>query len=365
MSITRVARNKYRVQVYDQRTGRNVSVGKVLGGSSYRTTKKDAKQAREQARELLARAGTDGPTVKQFAYRWRTDRLFARPKGSTDLQNHWAVKEFVDLYGHMPIAHISHTQVADYLAGGNRIARIPALRAMFNDAASAKAGRLVTSNPFAKLGITRTTGNRNRQPPSEQQVQKLIAAARAKAGPAWAAWLQVACYTGLRHGELDGLRWEHVDFASGRIHVREQFNGHTRSFTAPKNGLTRPALLTPPAREALLSVPRTSEFCFQAPRGGHYTPAARRAPWARTREHAGYDGSLYLATRHFAGWYMVNILVLDSEDVAFALGHEDGGELVRRLYGHRSREDALKRAADAFHAQTAHQTAQNRLQTVA
>lgn len=23
---------------------------------------------------------------------------------------------------------------------------------------------------------------------------------------------------------------------------------------------------------------------------------------------AGWDGSLYLATRHFAGWYMVNVL---------------------------------------------------------
>ncbi len=42
---------------------------------------------------------------------------------------------------------------------------------------------------------------------------------------------------------------------------------------------------------------------------------------------AGWSGSLYLATRHFAGWYMVNELELPSEDVAIALGHTDGGEL--------------------------------------
>jgi hypothetical protein len=40
----------------------------------------------------------------------------------------------------------------------------------------------------------------------------------------------------------------------------------------------------------------------------------------------------------FAGWYMVNVLDLPSEDVAIALGHTDGGELVRRLYGHRDHD---------------------------
>jgi len=34
--------------------------------------------------------------------------------------------------------------------------------------------------------------------------------------------------------------------------------------------------------------------------------------------------------------------------VAIALGHTDGGELVRRLYGHRDRERALDRVAVAY-----------------
>jgi hypothetical protein len=38
---------------------------------------------------------------------------------------------------------------------------------------------------------------------------------------------------------------------------------------------------------------------------------------------------------------MVNVLELPYEDVAIALGHTDGGELVRHLYGHRDRERAL------------------------
>jgi hypothetical protein len=45
---------------------------------------------------------------------------------------------------------------------------------------------------------------------------------------------------------------------------------------------------------------------------------------------------------------MVNVLDLPSEDVAIALGHTDGGELVRRLYGHRDHERALDRVTAAY-----------------
>ncbi|HMD60383.1 MAG TPA: hypothetical protein VKG78_03080, partial [Opitutaceae bacterium] len=73
--------------------------------------------------------------------------------------------------------------------------------------------------------------------------------------------------------------------------------------------------------------------------------------WKAVRAAAGWEGSLYLATRHFAGWYMVNVLEMPSEDVAIALGHQDGGNLVRRLYGHRDRHRALDRIVAAYAAQ--------------
>lgn len=63
---------------------------------------------------------------------------------------------------------------------------------------------------------------------------------------------------------------------------------------------------------------------------------------------ADWKGDLYLATRHFAASYMVNELQMPAEDVAIALGHTDGGELVRRLYGHRDVDKALDRVVAAF-----------------
>jgi hypothetical protein len=45
---------------------------------------------------------------------------------------------------------------------------------------------------------------------------------------------------------------------------------------------------------------------------------------------------------------MVNVLEMPSEDVAIALGHQDGGNLVRRLYGHRDKHRALDRIVGAY-----------------
>jgi hypothetical protein len=128
----------------------------------------------------------------------------------------------------------------------------------------------------------------------------------------------------------------------------EQFSAKTRTFTLPKNGLTREAPPTDPAREAIMALPVESEFCFAPIRGEHWTASARAYHWKAVKVAAGWGGSLYLATRHFAGWHMVNVLDVPSEDVAIALGHTDGGELVRRLYGHRDRERALDRVTAAY-----------------
>ena len=39
---------------------------------------------------------------------------------------------------------------------------------------------------------------------------------------------------------------------------------------------------------------------------------------------------------------------MPSEDIAIALGHQDGGNLVRRLYGHRDNGRALDRIIGAY-----------------
>lgn len=348
MSVMKLPSGRWRAQVYDPTVGGNVSVSRVLGGAGTFATKSEAKRARELARERLSEPRSREVTLRVFWERWTSDPLFARPKESTNIHNRERTRAFVDRYGDLRIDRIDDEIVADWLAGGKRNGTVPALRTMFNDAASAKAGRLVRQNPFARLGISKGPGRRYEQPPSEEQVWKLIRCAHELASPSFAAWLQVAAFTGLRPGELDALRRSNVDLDRGRIRVVEQFNAKTRTFTPPKNGQAREAPLTVPAREAIVGLPVEGEFCFPPIHGKHWSPGSRAYHWKAVRGAAGWQGALYLATRHFAGWYMVNVLELPSEDVAIALGHTDGGGLVRKLYGHRDHERALDRVTAAY-----------------
>jgi len=362
MSVQRLPSGRWRAQVWHE--GRNVSVTAVLTEDELREfdgergtfpNKTAAKRAREEARRALRRRereererAQEGETLREFWERWTTDPLFARPKESTNVHNRERTKAFVERYGSMPMRAVGAEQVAEWLAGGQRNGQVPALRVMWNDARKTKAGRVVDANPWEKLGLASTRGNRDETPASEEQVECILAAARKVAPLSFAAWLEVACFIGARPGELDALRWECVDFAADRVLIREQWNAKARGFTAPKNGEEREAPLTPRAREALLRLPRENAFCFKPLYAEHYTPSSRAYWWKAVKALAGWDKTLYLATRHFAGSYMTNVLELPSEDVAIALGHTDGGELVRLLYGHRDRQRALDRVQQAY-----------------
>ena len=58
--------------------------------------------------------------------------------------------------------------------------------------------------------------------------------------------------------------------------------------------------------------------------------------------------ALYTCTRHYFGWYALNVLRLDPHDIASQLGHRDGGALVRGLYGHPDAAIARQRIQAAY-----------------
>ena len=156
-----------------------MSVAKVLGlpnGTSWRT-KRDAKAAKEKARGILKAQGSE-ITLREFWEWWTTDPLFSRPKESTDIHNRERTKGFVESFGDLRLLHVGDHVVAQWLRGGKRNGTVPALRAMFNDAKSAKAGRLIDSNPFADLGLAKTKGNKDRRPPTEEQITQMVEIAR-------------------------------------------------------------------------------------------------------------------------------------------------------------------------------------------
>ena len=53
MSVQQLPSGRWRAQVYDPKSKKNVSVSKILGGVGTFPTKKGAKRARERARDQL------------------------------------------------------------------------------------------------------------------------------------------------------------------------------------------------------------------------------------------------------------------------------------------------------------------------
>jgi integrase len=342
---------RWRPRVRHPRTGKHLNPQAVIGGPSSYEREADARQAEREAMALLRENARAGVTVAEFWREWTTEPPWLRPAESTNLHNRERTEKFVVKYGHMPMRAVGDDIVREWRRAGNNVGTIPALRAMWNDAKRADAGRLVKDNPFAGLRLPQSRGRRDVQPPAEADAARLIAMADELTPPSFAAYLHTDVYEGVRPGELDALRWDDLDFTpdAETIRIERQWNVKVRKVTPPKHGVIRTIAMTPLARERLMTLPRESEWVFTTLRGTHYTPSSRTYHWNRVRCAAGLgDVALYTATRHHFAWYAWNVLGLSPEDIAQHFGHQDGGELVRRLYGHFDQVKARDRVREAF-----------------
>jgi integrase len=348
---TQLPSGRWRPRIRHPRTGKQLNPQIVIGGPPTFETEASAKAAEVEAVKALRVSARAGVTVREFWLEWTSDPMWQRPAESTNLHNAERTRRFVERYGDRPIRSIDDDVVREYRRSGRVDGTVGSLKTMFFDAARADAGRLVERNPFAGLRIARSKGRAARAVPDAGATARLIETADRLCPPSFAAWLDVAVHEGMRPGELDALRWADLDFTPGAetISVVRQFNAKTRQFTVPKHGSSRAIAMTAPARDRLLELPRESELVFVTVRGRHYTPSTRIHHWNRVRCAVGLaDVELYLATRHAFTAFAWNVLELSPEDIAQHLGHQDGGELVRRLYGHFDQGRARDRVRAAF-----------------
>ncbi len=345
----RLPSGHWRGRVVDQRIGKQVAPHAIVGGPTTYPTRRQAERAEDLARDALLGIAERGVTVREFWTEWTSSPLWARPAASTNLHNHERTRGFVNRYGDRPMRSIDASVAYEWLKGGQNTGTVAALRAMFNDARRPHAGMLVDRNPFAELGLRRTKGRKNVQPPDQATVARMISAADGLTPPSFAAYLLTACWSAARPGELDALRWTDLDFQAETISIERQWNVKTATVTEPKHGSRRTVAMTEPVRKRLLELPRESEWAFTTIRGTHYTPTSCNHHWNRVRASIGIGNtSLYLATRHFFGWYALNVLDLPPHVIALQLGHTDGGRLIRELYGHPDAALARDRTREAF-----------------
>lgn len=171
-----------------------------------------------------------------------------------------------------------------------------------------------------------------------EEAKQLLAAA----DPEWRPMILIALRTGLRRGELLGLRWEDIDLVAGRLRVcRALVVG---LLGTPKSGKTREIPLSDEAIAALEGLPSRSAqgFVFTRRSGKLLTEDIVRYPLERTCRRAGLRRIGWHVLRHtFASHLVMRGVPLTA--VQELLGHSNIAMTMR--YAHLTadvRRDAVR-----------------------
>lgn len=170
-------------------------------------------------------------------------------------------------------------------------------------------------------------------PFSTQEINKILSALE----PPYKQFFQFAFYTGLRTGELLGLRWEDIDFERTVAHIRVNITSGKEK--APKTkGSIRTVELHELAYDALLSLKKSkftdSKRVFIDPRTMKeykYADGLRKYVWMPTLKKLKISYRYPYQCRHTYASMMLS-QGKNPMWVAKQMGHADWG-MIRKVYG--------------------------------
>lgn len=312
-------------------------------------SKTAALEAERRHRDQLAARASD-ETCASFADRWLEE--WPRPAASTRQLYEQAAERFAKEFGPTPLGEVERLSARTWALGVPRnLSKV--IGTLYEDARNVG---LVEDNPFANLRLPKTERTEEVAPPTPDEFRALLAATTVLGGygSEFRALVQFAAWTGLRSGEIQGLKLE--DIGENTINVQRSRKTDD-SYGPPKNGQPRKIELLEPAR-VLDQVPRRegSPFVFHTPRGEDLNKSNLHYLWSRVRDSsetsldriaAGIKPIRFHDLRHFCATRLLE-LGADHFAVSVHLGHEDGGALVMARYGHPSKEAARERLRDLF-----------------
>lgn len=220
----------------------------------------------------------------------------------------------------------------------------------------AVAWKLKTFNPVADVERPRAV-RRDVPRITADQANALLEAA---SGHRLEALFVCAISTGMRQGELFGLRWADVDLAANQIHVNhslEELNGTTR-LKEPKTKTSKRTVELPTSAAAALSAHRErmraegydadDRPVFPNSEGGFLSRTNfYHRVYEPIRQAAGLDSIHFHDWRHFHASQLISLRV-DAKVVQERLGHADVATTLR-FYVHPSR-DGHRAAIEQFDA---------------
>jgi integrase len=194
-------------------------------------------------------------------------------------------------------------------------------------------------NPIKKVKLPRLNNRRERF--LSQKEAKLLLEELQKVSPQLHDMSLLGLHTGMRAGEIFALKWGHVDFENGLIHIAD-----------PKSGRARKAFMTPTVKEMLLKLKagEPEGYLFQSRVGGPIQSVSHA--FDRAVRRLGFNNGItdprqkvtFHTLRHtFASWLALqNTPILTIKEL---LGHQSLAMTER--YSHLS-PDQKRQAVDGI-----------------
>lgn len=228
------------------------------------------------------------------------------PSNRTSYLHRW-----VGQVGHLTLAGLTRGEIIaarDELWSGRAPATVNRAVAYLSSVLSYAVEReIIPENPCRKLKLTEPRG-RVRYLSDDELARLRGAVAAQETLPDLSLFVEAALRTGARAGELQGLRWEDIDFQRGVAILHETKNGERRLLPI------RGALL-----EALRNKPRTCALVFTCPTGVGRIQYGNA--WRAALKAVGIESFRFHDLRHHAASTLVQNGV-DLYAVQHLLGHK-------------------------------------------
>lgn len=173
------------------------------------------------------------PTFEQFAWEWFEQMLPGWRPGTAESYRAYLINRLIPAFGEKEVGHITKADILNFRSTTTKLSNgklkpktinkfMKLLRMILNEAAT----RFDFTTPYQ--GIKPLKEEKvHIEPFSLDEVNLILRAVRAD----WKAYLITRFFTGMRTGEIDGLKWEYVDFDARQILVRQTYSKGAFQYT--------------------------------------------------------------------------------------------------------------------------------------
>ena len=247
---------------------------------------------------------------REWADRWITVKEPGLAESTADLYRYLLRRHVIPHFNQTPVGQITAVDIQEWLADLHRSDLSPntvakAYRVLRGTLDAAAEAGLIKQSPATLKGAG-TERHAEMRIATPEQVVDLARAA----GPRWEALVITAAYSGLRWGELAGLRRSDVDTQANTLNVARKLgevNGHL-SYGPPKTAAGQRRVGIPSFVAQALTVhlehhaePGPDGLVFPAPGGGPLRRSNfRRRVWVPATTATGLAGLRFHDLRHTA-----------------------------------------------------------------